>query len=195
MSNAAPEAAPAPAKSRLPTKLIAVAVIGAIIVVECVVAALYLPFPSKLGGSEARAADAAAPQATGTKPAAAAASGTAAAGPAGTAPGDTDHIEVDLGDFRVSSFQTSTNITLRIEFKLHATVLASQQPEFERLFGLRKNRIRDLVNSVIREASMNDLNEPGLGLIKRKVLETVNQSLGQPLLQSIVFGEFTFTEQ
>ena len=42
---------------------------------------------------------------------------------------------------------------------------------------------------------MNDLTDPALGLLKRKILETTNKALGKPMLQGVVFSEFTFLEQ
>jgi len=40
-----------------------------------------------------------------------------------------------------------------------------------------------------------DLADAGLGLVKRKILEKVNQTLGKPLLRTIIFSEFSFVEQ
>ncbi len=49
--------------------------------------------------------------------------------------------------------------------------------------------------SIIRSADINDLTDPALGLLKRKILETTNKALGKPLLQGVAFSEFTFLEQ
>src|SRR5436853_128840 len=42
---------------------------------------------------------------------------------------------------------------------------------------------------------VTDLTDAGLGLIKRRILETTNKTLGKPLLQGVVFSEFSFVEQ
>jgi flagellar basal body-associated protein FliL len=103
--------------------------------------------------------------------------------------------EVDLEQFKITSFQPASSITLRIEFRLYGMVKGDKAEEFRTLAASKKNRLRDNVMSIIRSADMNDLTDPALGLIKRKILETTNKALGKPLLQGVVFAEFTFLEQ
>ena len=49
--------------------------------------------------------------------------------------------------------------------------------------------------SLIGSAHQFDLTDAGLGLIKRRILETTNKTLGKPLLKGVVFSEFSFVEQ
>jgi len=37
--------------------------------------------------------------------------------------------------------------------------------------------------------------EVGLGLLRRRILETSNATLGKPLPQAVVFSDFSFVEQ
>lgn len=103
--------------------------------------------------------------------------------------------EVDLENYKITAYQPASSITLRIEFHLFAMVPAEKAEEFQKLYDSKKNRVRDNVMAIIRSADMNDLTDPGLGLIKRKILETTNKALGKPLLEGAVFAEFTFLEQ
>ena len=48
---------------------------------------------------------------------------------------------------------------------------------------------------IVRSAEITDLTDAGLGLIKRRILETTNKALGKPLLQGVMFSEFSFVEQ
>ncbi len=103
--------------------------------------------------------------------------------------------EVDLEEYKITSFQPASSITLRIEFHLFGMVAHDKAEAFKAAYESKKNRVRDNVMAIIRSAEMNDLTDPGLGLIKRKILETTNKALGKPMLEGVMFAEFTFLEQ
>ena len=111
------------------------------------------------------------------------------------APKHSDADEVDLGNFTVSGFQPASNSTLFITFHLYGTVKHKYVREFEQRLEENKHRIRDNIIVIIRSADIIDLTDSGLGLIKRRILETTNRSLAKPLLQEVVFSEFSFIEQ
>lgn len=120
----------------------------------------------------------------------------AAAGASATAgPRHSDSEEVDLGNFTVSGFQPASNSTLFITFHLYGTVRHKYVQEFSQRLEENQHRIRDNVIVIIRSAEITDLTDAGLGLIKRRILETTNKTLGKPLLQEVVFSEFSFIEQ
>jgi len=58
-----------------------------------------------------------------------------------------------------------------------------------------ENRLRDKVIFEIRNSNLNDLTDPGLALIKRRILEKSNQLMSKPIIQSIIIPEFSFVEQ
>jgi flagellar basal body-associated protein FliL len=104
-------------------------------------------------------------------------------------------VEVDLGEFSVTKFQPASNSTLRIDFRLWGTVRQNDQKEFARLVEENKHRFRDQVLVIMRSAEIADLADAGLGLIKRKILDKTNRTLGKSILQAIVFSDFSFIEQ
>jgi flagellar basal body-associated protein FliL len=110
-------------------------------------------------------------------------------------PKHSDASEVDLGNFTVSGFQPASNSTLFITFHLYGTVRHKYSEEFNQRLEENQHRIRDNIIVIIRSAEITDLTDAGLGLIKRRILETTNKTLGKPLLQEVVFSEFSFIEQ
>jgi hypothetical protein len=103
--------------------------------------------------------------------------------------------EVDLGAFSVTSFQPSSNSTLRIDFHLYGIVNTPEKEVFLTLLEENQHRFRDQIIITIRSAEIADLSDAGLGLLKRKILEKTNRILGKPLLRSVIFSEFLFIEQ
>ena len=109
--------------------------------------------------------------------------------------GEVPRIEVDLGEYGITSYQPLTNTTMRIDFHLYGTVLENDDSEFSSRFTDNEQRLRDHVLVVLRSAEEAELVDPGLGLIKRKIMERINQALGRPLLQEIIFSDFSLVEQ
>ena len=110
-------------------------------------------------------------------------------------PTGTNDIEVDLGEFSVTAFQPTTQTAMRIDFHLWGTLDQSQEQEFKAAWAKNTNRLRDQIIVIVRSAEISDLTDAGLGLIKRRILEKTNHTLGKPFLKSIVFSEFSFLEQ
>ena len=113
--------------------------------------------------------------------------------PAGSGTGG--EVEVELGKFNLMVHEPASNITLRINFHLVGTVEDDDSDDFSHLLEKNQHRLRDQIIFEIRNAQLSDLTDPGLGLIKRRILAKSNDLLGQPLLQNVVFSEFSFIEQ
>src|SRR3954462_13386610 len=103
--------------------------------------------------------------------------------------------EVDLGKYNVVVHHPASNVTLRVNFHLIGTVHTEEQHEFEELLSKNQHRLRDQAIFEIRNCQIDDLTDPGLALLKRRILAKSNALLGKPLLHSIVFSDFSFVEQ
>ena len=175
--------APASGGSSILAKLSLMLFVGAVIAVECLVAYLYIPGPSQTA---------------------------AMAGVVTTTDSETDallpgeeqadavledQMEVDLGEFQVVSYQPASNTTLRIDFHLYGTIDPDDQPKFDLAWQENTHRFRDQVIVTVRGCELSELTDAGLGLIKRKILEKSNRILGKPLLQAVIFSDFSFIEQ
>ncbi len=104
-------------------------------------------------------------------------------------------VEVGLGEYTVTSYQAASATSLRVDCRVYATVAERHESEFLSLFARSQNRVREQVIITLRDAEWPDLTDPGLGLIKRRILTKVNQTFGKPLLRTVVISEFALMEQ
>lgn len=103
--------------------------------------------------------------------------------------------EVELGKFNVIVHKPTENLTMRINFHLIGTVPEKEHHEFEELYPKCEHRLRDQIIFEIRKSEVADLSDPGLALLKRKILAKSNELLGKPMLRTVVFSDFAFIEQ
>jgi flagellar FliL protein len=103
--------------------------------------------------------------------------------------------EVKLGSYHVVTFNTETGTSLNIDFELYGTVLAKEEEEFTHLFEANEVRVREQILVTVRGSEVADLSDPDLGLLKRKILEKVNRTLGRPLVSEAIFSKFSFIER
>ena len=171
------------------------AIVGAIIIFECVVAYHYLR-----GGDATKAA-------------------------AKKEAAENEHAEmrdVDLGKFSLTAYDPNSNASLLIEFHLIGTIVAGHSEKetkggaehegfgghgsksgdvaeddhtVEKLFKQDRNRFRDQVIVIIGNAHISGLTAPGLELIKTQILAKTNSLLGEPLLKEVQFTEFAVMQQ
>lgn len=107
-----------------------------------------------------------------------------------------DVLEPDLGDFSVTSYIHLTNTHLRIDFKLVGIVKTEEEAEFLTRMEANRHRIREKVIITVRSMSMADLLEdPALGLLKRKIMVNLNRILGKELLRDVIFSDYSIIEQ
>lgn len=168
-------------------KLVVLGLIAAVIGAECLFAYVYV--------SVATEKAAASPAGASTKHGDAAAHAKDGEAENDAAGGESGEREIDLGEFSLTAFQPATNTTLLIDFHLFGTIMGEEEQGFGEHYESNKHRIRDQVITTIRSAELADLTDPGLGLIKRQILEKTNRALGKPLLHGIVFSDFLVVEQ
>ncbi len=174
------------AGSGMKGKLIALAIVLVIVLAECAVA--ILAFPSANDTATLTQAMLAAPDVEAndvavTEP------------PAEEQRSDEEVLEIDLGEFDVSSYQPLSNTTLRISFHLYGIVAVDDETQILDLLEAKRQRMREQVLVILRSAELPDLADAALGLIKRRILEKTNRTFGEPLLREIIFSDFSFMEQ
>jgi flagellar FliL protein len=103
-------------------------------------------------------------------------------------------VEVKLGEYKVTRF-TPPDKTMNIDIEVYGIVLEEEEKEFEHEFKATKNRIEEQIVMTMHAAEAADLGAPGLGLLKRQILEKTNRALGRPLLREVVFTRINFVER
>ena len=103
--------------------------------------------------------------------------------------------EVNLGSYHIVSFNPKTGTSLSIDFELFGAVLAEEEAEFSHLYTAHEKRISEQITIAVRGMEAADLTDPGLGLIKRIILEKTNRALGKPLVREAIVSQFSFMER
>ena len=96
--------------------------------------------------------------------------------------------EIELTECRPNNKMTGKLITLKI--RVSALVASADAERGRILVEMNKARINDRVNFVVRSAEPQDLNEPGLETIKRRIKHELAKVLGdERLLQEVLIPE------
>ncbi len=183
-AEAAAEDTPSGGKSMILGKLILLTVLASIVVAECIAASFFLPTAEETAAIAGMKPSEDPEQADGVMGELAALDAEAK-----------NQAEVDLGEFTVTAFQPISNTTMRIDFHLYGTVSKDDQEQFLLAWDESQHRLRDQVIVILRDSELGDLTDAGLGLIKRRILERTNRTLGKPYLRSVIFSNFSFIEQ
>jgi hypothetical protein len=105
-----------------------------------------------------------------------------------------DLVEIDLDSHSITVTDAATGSTWRVDFKLYGLTTKEDEQELMTVLPRVSKRLRERIDTVIRESDPNDLTEPGLGLIKRKISAKVNEALGKPMLRGVAINDFFFFE-
>jgi flagellar FliL protein len=158
--------------------------VGTVILVECLLAYLMIPDTAAIEAAALAKAEAEMAEKK------VAAEGDQAEGSSEMA----SSRELDLGKFNIMIHRPSNDITLRVSFHLIGTVKGDQGDDTKELLERNQHRLRDRIIFEVRNSEIADLSDPGLGLIKRRILSKTNELLGKPLLESVVFSEFSYVQ-
>ena len=171
-------------KSAILGKLILLTSLASLVVAECIAASFFLPSAEETAVLAGMPTDEAPTENSGIMEELAALDAETK-----------NQMEVDLGQFGVTAFQPLSNTTMRIDFHLYGTISRDDEEDFMLAWEGSQHRLRDQVIVTLRSSELGDLTDAGLGLIKRRILEKTNRTLGKPYLRSVIFSDFSFIEQ
>jgi len=104
-------------------------------------------------------------------------------------PDPPDTAEVILGEFDSSNGTASPGSMVHVSFKIAAVTPASLASVLEQKLKTHQARIRQIVNTIVRSSSLDDLNDPNLATIKRLIREEVNRLLRKSCVNEIVITD------
>lgn len=111
-------------------------------------------------------------------------------------PDEYSEVQVSLQPFRCTNGKAAAGGgTVHIDFKLVALVPAPQAIKFADKLKSHESRIRQIVSTVARSLTLEDLNDPELKVMKRRMREEINKSLKDVVVQEIIVVDYTHMEQ
>lgn len=183
-----PDESPAPKKPGLMTLIKAVAALSILVLLQVVAVGMFMPSASETAEVAKKMVADEAHEETEEK--------SEGHGEHGAGEDAKDHMrEVSLGDYHVVTYNADSGSTVNVDFELFGTVLASEEPEYLELFAANEIRLREQILVTIRGSDITELSDPDLDLLKRKILEKTNRTLGKPLVYEAVFSKFSFIER
>lgn len=104
--------------------------------------------------------------------------------------------EVEIHTFNVTNNTAAADAIIHISFKLYALVAADQKSDFDKAANEdNKARVREAVERIARGATVEDLNDPAAGTLKRLLREEINKVLKQSYIVEVVLSDFKTMQQ
>lgn len=111
-------------------------------------------------------------------------------------PGLGDTKEVEIGDFVCTNGIAAQGHAVHVTLRLVAIVPASLSDQFSQVAKKEnKFRVRESVDHIIRSSGREDLNDPSLDMIKRRIKEDINKILGKSYVNKVIIADFKLMEQ
>jgi len=102
--------------------------------------------------------------------------------------------EVEIGSFQLSN-RTPSGLNMLVQLALSGTVPEALSEEFSERYEQHKSRIRQSVLSIIRSSTQQDLADPSLSLVRRKIQNQLNRLLEKKFLVDVVVTEVSIIGQ
>jgi flagellar basal body-associated protein FliL len=109
---------------------------------------------------------------------------------------DKELVEAEVHSFSVTNTSAAADTVVHISFKVHALLASGQESEFKTaVHSSHKVRVREAVETIFRNATMEDLSDSSLSTLKRLVREEINRVLRQSYVVSVVFNDYKTIQQ
>lgn len=108
---------------------------------------------------------------------------------------DTSTTEIDISPQFNSTNSLSQQGEIHVSFNLHVEVPTNLAESFNEAKKNHKNKIRQSVITIIRNAGIEELNDPYLSVIKRQIREDINKILNQSFVTGVIITDYRKMEQ
>ncbi len=108
---------------------------------------------------------------------------------------DVNTTEIDISPMFNSTNSLSQQGEVHVSFNLHVEVPTHLAEKFEDAKKNHRNKIRQSVITIIRNAGSEELNDPYLSVIKRQIREEINKILNQSFVTGVIITDYRKMEQ
>jgi flagellar basal body-associated protein FliL len=107
---------------------------------------------------------------------------------------DTEEVLID--SFNCTNNRIAPGSVVHLSFKVICVVSEGQKnPFIEAANTKHKTRVRQAIERIARSASLEELNDPALSVLKRLIREDVNKILNRSFVSEVVITDFRMMEQ
>ncbi len=96
----------------------------------------------------------------------------------------------ELGSYVLKDYQPLQDQSTRLIFTAHASVLKDDADAFAKQIESRRFRVRDQVIIAARLAAPEELQDPDLSLLRRRILLRLKHSLPELAIEQVYLSEF-----
>lgn len=102
--------------------------------------------------------------------------------------------KAELGQYSIKIFDPVSRATLRTDFRLEGRTACEDGNAFQQFMKRNHRFFREQVMVTVRNCGPDDLTEPSLQLLEKKVVSRVNRALGRRFLESAEIKDFFLYE-
>ncbi len=93
--------------------------------------------------------------------------------------------KADLGDFSIKIYDPLTRTSMKSDFHLEGNTVFDDQEGFSQFMESNHRLFREQVTVTMRSCNVNDLANPDLKLLEKKLVSRVNRAIGRSVLKSV----------
>lgn len=101
---------------------------------------------------------------------------------------------VNLGRYCVRTFNPITRVSQQADFQLEGVTACRNRRAFQAFLKSNHRFFREQVMISVRNSQQDELLDPDLRLLKRRIVARVNLAMDEPFLKSVAIKDFCLLE-